>query len=104
MLWETTNAANLLQEVPISSVKIVLLTGCTGTVGPYVLHQLSRLPQIQSIYCLVRSHQVSSGRGEKIRIQLISFTYIYCNSNAVMDMFLRSSTLPPKGTEPLINL
>ncbi|XP_035711804.1 polyketide synthase HetM-like [Folsomia candida] len=62
MLWETTNAANLLQEVPISSVKIVLLTGCTGTVGPYVLHQLSRLPQIQSIYCLVRSHQVSSGR------------------------------------------
>ncbi|CAL8109977.1 unnamed protein product [Orchesella dallaii] len=39
---------------PISEITTVLLTGCTGTLGPYTLRDLSNRPSINKIYCLVR--------------------------------------------------
>lgn len=44
----------------ISGIGTVLLTGVTGTLGPYVLKELSQLPQISEIYCLIRSSKTMS--------------------------------------------
>ncbi|CAL8085106.1 unnamed protein product [Orchesella dallaii] len=41
-------------------IKVVLLTGCTGTFGPYVLKELSNSPQITKIICLMRPSKTSS--------------------------------------------
>ncbi|CAL8093606.1 unnamed protein product [Orchesella dallaii] len=39
---------------PISEVRTVLLTGCTGSLGPYTLRDLSHRCGINKIYCLIR--------------------------------------------------
>lgn len=52
---------------PSDQVQVVLLTGATGTLGPYVLRQLCRRSHLQQIYCLVRP----GPRGKSARQKLV---------------------------------
>lgn len=38
----------------LANLRTVLLTGATGQLGPYILYELNKRPQIEKIYCLVR--------------------------------------------------
>ncbi|ODM98514.1 Lovastatin diketide synthase LovF [Orchesella cincta] len=54
---------------PVSEIRTVLLTGCTGTLGPYTLRDLSNKTDISKIYCLVRKSGKSTPL-ERVRSRL----------------------------------
>ncbi|CAL8139144.1 unnamed protein product [Orchesella dallaii] len=45
----------------VNEIKNVFLTGCTGTFGPYVLMNLTNLPQISQVICLMRHSKREAG-------------------------------------------
>ncbi|CAL8084937.1 unnamed protein product [Orchesella dallaii] len=46
--------------LPIREIKRILITGCSGTLGPYIVRALSNVPQITQIICLMRPHKTES--------------------------------------------
>lgn len=45
---------NLPEEVPVDKIATILLTGCTGTLGLYVLRELLKKEQVKRVICLMR--------------------------------------------------
>ncbi|CAL8143538.1 unnamed protein product [Orchesella dallaii] len=54
VLPENISAKQGQQIMNVGEVRTVLLTGCTGTLGPYMLKELTALPQITEVVCLIR--------------------------------------------------
>ncbi|CAL8131186.1 unnamed protein product [Orchesella dallaii] len=44
----------------VGEVRTILLTGCTGTLGPYILRELTNRSQITEIFCLIRPSKTNS--------------------------------------------
>ncbi|XP_021965943.1 probable polyketide synthase 39 [Folsomia candida] len=54
-LWDHIQISpKCVQLVRLGQVKTIFLTGATGTLGPYMLQQISLLHQVEKIVCLVR--------------------------------------------------
>lgn len=53
-LPEHITVAEGLTAKSASEIETILLTGATGNLGPYLLRELSLMPKIKKIYCLIR--------------------------------------------------
>lgn len=57
-------AANPRQQSPVTKGTTVLLTGSTGSLGSYLLNELSNDPNVQHIFCLDRSASAAEKQRE----------------------------------------
>ncbi|CAL8085455.1 unnamed protein product [Orchesella dallaii] len=80
-------------------IRRVLLAGCTGTLGPYILKELCNSPQITEIICLMRPSKNETPDERLLRIlksrdvfSEVSMSKIRCESGNV--------ALPQLGMEP----
>ncbi|CAL8143533.1 unnamed protein product [Orchesella dallaii] len=53
-LPESIKAKEGQNAVNVGDIRTILLTGCTGTLGPYMLERLTNLAQISQVVCLMR--------------------------------------------------
>ncbi|CAL8130877.1 unnamed protein product [Orchesella dallaii] len=65
----------------VEEIQTVLLTGCTGTLGPYILKELTSRPQITEVVCLIRPSKSVPSVEERLRNVLSS-----CDLLSKMDM------------------
>ncbi|CAL8084784.1 unnamed protein product [Orchesella dallaii] len=82
------------QEIgSMRDISTVLLTGCTGTFGPYLLKELTLLPQIKQVVCIIRARKGESleQRLQKVldRNELtVDMTKIHCVAGNVGEFHL----------------
>ncbi|ODM91854.1 Lovastatin diketide synthase LovF [Orchesella cincta] len=53
--------------VKVGDIKVVLITGATGTLGSYILKNINKMEGIMRIYCLVRSTTSSVSAEERLK-------------------------------------
>ncbi|KAK7965910.1 NRPS-like enzyme [Apiospora aurea] len=56
-------------DLPNPEKETVILTGATGALGAHILHLLLQDPQVDKIYCLVRSSSTNSAKDAADRVQ-----------------------------------
>lgn len=93
-LPEHITAVGRFPEKKISEIGSVLLTGATGTLGPYLLKELSKLPQISQVYCLVRPSKSKSAK-ERME-QILEFRDLIHSVDMTKIKYVTGNVAKPK--------